>query len=207
MTAYIYLGGMINPDGIEETPGEDDLIIAADSGYENAKKLGVTPAVALGDFDSYDETLIPSEVKKIPFPPKKDFTDSQLAVEYAIEEGCTRIYLVGGISGRLDHTLSNLAILENLWEKRIRCIMTDGFNRVRFLRNDSEILPRSPHFHYFGLIAADEKLRGVEIDGCKYPLKNATLLRKNQFAVSNEIESNCAFISVRRGGLWIVESN
>ncbi len=207
MTAYIYLGGAIRPEGIEETPEADDLIIAADSGYENAKRLGVSPAVALGDFDSYDEDLIPSEVKKIPFPPKKDFTDSQLAVEYAIEQGCTRIYLIGGMSGRLDHTLSNLAILENLWERRIRSVMTDGFNRVRFLKNDSEILPRSPHFRYFGLLAADERLRGVEIDGCKYPLKRATLSRKNQFAVSNEIEGNCAFISVRRGGLWIVESN
>lgn len=207
MTAYIYLGGAIRPEGIEETPGKDDLIIAADSGYENAKRLGISPTVALGDFDSYDEDLIPSEVKKIPFPPKKDFTDSQLAVEYAIEQSCTRIYLIGGMSGRLDHTLSNLAILENLWERRIRCIMTDGFNRVRFLKNDSEILPRSPHFRYFGLLAADERLRGVEIDGCKYPLKGATLSRKNQFAVSNEIEGNCAFISVRRGGLWIVESN
>ena len=207
MTAYIYLGGTIRPEGIEETPDKEALIIAADSGYENALKLGISPAVALGDFDSYDESLIPSNVKKIPFPPKKDFTDSQLAVEYAVEQGCTRIYLIGGISGRLDHTLSNLAILENLWDRRIRAVMTDGYNRVRFLRNDSEILPRSPHFRYFGLLAADEKLRGVEIDGCKYPIKNATLLRKNQFAVSNEIEGNCAFISVRRGGLWIVESN
>ena len=103
--------------------------------------------------------------------------------------------------------MSNLAILEDLWDRRIRAVMTDGYNRVRFLRNDSEILPRSPHFRYFGLLAADEKLRGVEIDGCKYPIKNATLLRKNQFAVSNEIEGNCAFISVRRGGLWSVESN
>ena len=206
MTAYIYLGGSIRPEGIEEAPDKEDLIIAADSGYENALALGVSPTVALGDFDSYDEQRIPSDVKKIPFPPQKDFTDSQLAVEYAIEQGCTRIYLIGGLSGRLDHTMSNLAILESLWDRRIRAVMTDGCNRVRFLRNDSEILPRSPHFRYFGLLAADERVRGVEIDGCKYPLKNATLLRKNQFAVSNEIEGNCAFLSVRRGGLWIVES-
>lgn len=207
MTAYIYLGGAIRPEAIEETPGKEDLVIAADSGYENAKKLGISPAVALGDFDSYDEKRIDADVKKIPFPPKKDFTDSQLAVEYAIEQGCDRIYLIGGLSGRLDHTMSNLAILENLWVRKIRCVMTDGFNRVRFLRNDSEILLRSPHFCYFGLLAADEKVRGVDIEGCKYPLKRATLCRTSQFAVSNEIEGNCAFISVRRGGIWIIESN
>ena len=55
-------------------------------------------------------------------------------------------------------------------------------------------------------IAADKKAKGVSIDGCKYPLKNATLERTHQYAISNEIEKNCALVSVRRGGLYILES-
>lgn len=206
MKAFIYIGGEILPSGIDETPSEGDLVIAADSGFANAQTLGVTPSVALGDFDSYDADALPDSIQKVSFPPKKDFTDSQLAVEYAIEQGCTEIVLIGGLSGRLDHTLSNLAILEDLEQRKLRGIICDGFNRARFLRHDSLILPRSPHFRYFSLLAADEKLRGVELDGCKYPLKRATVTRTKQFAVSNEIVGNCAFISVRHGGLWIVES-
>ena len=49
-------------------------------------------------------------------------------------------------------------------------------------------------------------MRGVDVEGCKYPLKNATLTRLQQYAVSNEITGNCAFVAVKRGGLWIVES-
>lgn len=206
MRAFIYVGGEILPSGIEETPCDGDLVIAADSGYANAQALGITPSVALGDFDSYDADALPERIKKVSFPPKKDFTDSQLAVEYAIEEGCREIVLIGGLSGRLDHTLSNLAILEDLEKRKLGGIICDGFNRARFLRNDSLILPRSPHYRYFSILAADERLRGVELDGCKYPLKHATVERVKQFAVSNEIVGNCAFISVRRGGLWVIES-
>ena len=206
MRAFIYVGGNILPEAIEERPEEGDLVIAAESGYGNALNLGVTPSVALGDFDSWDATTIPEDVKKIPFPPKKDYTDTQLAVEYAVEQGCQQIVLIGGLSGRLDHTLSNLAILEDLEKRKLRGLITDGFNRVRFIRNDSAIVLRSPHFQYLSLIAADPILKGVEIDGCKYPLKKAKIKRTSQFAVSNEITGNCAFIAIRRGGAWIVES-
>ena len=85
-------------------------------------------------------------------------------------------------------------------------IITDGNNRVRFLRNNSTLLPRSD-FPYFSLLPADPKVRGVSIDGAKYPLKKATLLRNNpSLAVSNEIVGNCALIDVRRGGVWVIES-
>jgi thiamine pyrophosphokinase len=46
----------------------------------------------------------------------------------------------------------------------------------------------------------------VEIEGVKYPLKNAQLERTFGYAVSNEITGNCCFISVRKGTLLIVES-
>ena len=54
--------------------------------------------------------------------------------------------------------------------------------------------------------ATDEKVKGVSIEGAKYPLKNATLTRKHQFAVSNEIVKNCALINVKKGGIYIIES-
>ena len=52
----------------------------------------------------------------------------------------------------------------------------------------------------------DEVVKGVTVEGCKYPLKNATLRRRNQFAVSNEITGNVAFISVKKGVVYIIES-
>ena len=61
-------------------------------------------------------------------------------------------------------------------------------------------------YKYFSLIAADEKVKGVSIEGAKYPLINKTLFRNRQFAVSNEIVKNAALVNVKKGGIFIIES-
>lgn len=204
MRAFIYTGGEICAERITERPKAGDLVVAADAGYLNAKAFGLTPDVVLGDFDSYSGE-IPKEIKRITVPAEKDETDTQLALSYVLEQGADDVVFVGGLGGRLDHTLSNLAILERLDAKGIHALITDGFNRARFLRDNSTLLPRSS-FRYFALLSADPVVKGVTLDGCKYPLKKARLSRLDQYAVSNEIVGNCAFIEVRRGGVWIVES-
>ena len=207
-TAFIYTGGTVFDEYLTEKPEKGDLVIAADAGYLTAKRLGITPDVVLGDFDTLGEENIPDGIECLRVPREKDDTDTQLAVKVAIERGAEEITIVGGMSGRIDHTLSTLAILEDLWERkdgRIFAILTDGKNRVRFIRNGGTILPRS-QYRYFSLIAADETVKGITLDGCKYPLKNGRTSRRNQWAVSNEIVGNCALIEIRRGGVWIIES-
>lgn len=205
MKAFIYTGGSVNVEGITEHPKKGDLRIAADSGYLNAKALGEDVDILLGDFDSFTQAP-PKDVEVIKVPAKKDFTDTQLAVKTALEKGATDIVIIGGLSGRLDHTLSNLSILSQLWEMRIFAVMTDGDNRVRYVSSSSTLIPRS-QYRYLSILAISEKLKGVDVEGCKYPLKNATLIRNDQYAISNEITENCAFISVRKGECYVIESN
>ena len=204
MRAFIYTGGEVYPDNITEHPKGDDLCIAADSGYANAKKLGERVNIFVGDRDSYFGEL-PSDIETVELKPEKDLTDTQVAVEIALERGADDIIIIGGLTGRLDHTMSNLAILEDAKIRKFHAYIADGRNRVRFIRNDSLLIGRSG-YKYLSLIAADEKVKGVDIKGVKYPLENATLKSNFQYAVSNEIEKNCAFISVRKGGLYVIES-
>ena len=205
MRALIYTGGTVDPSRITEHPKGDDLTIAADSGLANALSLGVNPAIVLGDFDSIGETKIPKSAEILRVPAEKDFTDTQLAVDTALKHGATDLVIIGGLSGRLDHTMSNLAILEDLSEKNVHALITDGRNRVRYLSASSTLLPRSS-FRYLSLLCLSEKAKGVSVEGCKYPLKNATLKRSFQYAVSNEITGNCALVSVRKGGIYLIES-
>lgn len=206
MKAFIYTGGSIYPENITERPKSGDLRIAADSGVLNAKTLGERIDLALGDFDSLgDISEISGEVEKITVPAEKDETDTQLAVSTAIARGADDIVIVGGLDGRLDHTLSNLAILEAMNELGIHCLITNGKNRVRYISSTSTLIARSG-FDYLSIIAADDTVKGVSVEGCKYPLKNAKLSRKLQYAVSNEIVGNCALVSVKKGGIYIVES-
>ena len=204
MKAFIYTGGSIDASGITEHPKADDLCIAADRGYKNAQILGERLDIILGDFDSYTDKL-PDGVEVLTVPEEKDFTDTQMAVKEALKRGADDIVFIGGLGGRLDHTLSNISILAELFKMRVHAVMTDGTNRIRYIDSTSTLIARS-HFKYLSIIAVSEKLKGVSIEGCKYPLTSATLFRSNQYAVSNEIDGNCALISVRKGACFVIES-
>lgn len=228
MNAYIITGGDVLLKNIKIDLEEGDLVIAADSGYETAKKLKLPVDVIVGDMDSIKIEL-PRGIETVKLPAEKDVTDTEAAVEIAIERGAESICIVGGIGTRVDHTMASIGILEGIeglfsaplgkrrrffglakqarYARRIYATLTNGYNRVRFIRNDSVIIPRSPYFKYLSLICADEFVKGVTMEGVKYPLKNTTLSRRSQYyTVSNEISGNCAFISVRSGGVYIIES-
>ena len=205
MKAYIFAGGAIDAVALGERPGDADLTVAADSGWHNAKALGVTPKVLLGDFDSIGGGKLPEAEEILQVPPEKDRTDTQLAVDLALSRGADDFVIVGGLSGRLDHTLSNLALLEYLGERGAHAVLTDGSNRVRYLKNSGTLIARS-EYTYLSLITVGEIAKGVTVQGCKYPLKNAKLGRDCQWAVSNEITGNCALVEVRKGALLVVES-
>ena len=102
-------------------------------------------------------------------------------------------------------TLSTLSILEDLHARGLHGYITDGQSRAHYLKSSSTLVARSG-YKYLSLVAADEVVKGVDIEGCKYPLKHATLRRRNQFAVSNEITGNVAFIAVKKGGVYVIES-
>ncbi len=208
MRAFIYTGGKVYDEYVLESPEKEDLVISADAGLLTARRMKLEPQVVLGDFDTLGEPDVGQETECIRLPAEKNVTDTQYAVELAVKRGATELVIVGGLEGRLDHTLSLLAILEELWEKRerrVHALITNGKNRVRFFRDSGVLLPKS-QYRYFSLIAADERVKGITLDGCRYPLKNAQLRRTLQWAVSNEIEGNCALVEVKRGGVFVIES-
>lgn len=210
MKAFIYVGGSIFPNNITEHPKADDICIAADVGAINAKILGDTPDIIVGDFDSSRLENLKEEFPKAEItvvPAEKDFTDSELAIETAISKGATEIVIIGGLDGRLDHTITNIYLLERLTKNGFYVTMTDGKNRIRYIESTSTLIPRS-YFKYLSLIPRTDKVKGVTVMGCKYPLENANLTKASAgLTVSNEITGNCAFIAAKKGGLLIIESS
>ena len=210
MKAYIFIGGEVEESAISSPIPDDALVIAADSGYDTMKKLGIANRcnIAVGDFDSIKDCSFPSSVKVVRVPAEKDFTDTRLAIDTALEGGAEEIVLIGGLTGRLDHTLSNLYLIEQLTKVGIPSIIFDGNNRIHYLKERSSILIPRGEYKYFGIICSEKEARGVKIDGAKYTLSNASISRSDpSFAISNEVNSNFAMISCKKGGLFIIESN
>lgn len=204
LRAVIFTGGFCNVSLLTAEELAADLYIAADAGWHTAKALGIKPHIAAGDFDSSD---IPPESfagKIIRVPAEKDDTDTMLACELAIKQGVRDILILGGTGGRLDHTLSNVFLLENHLSRGIRTCVTDGENRIRVLQEENIILPRN-RFRYFSLMALTEAT--LTLRGCKYPLTDAPLTRANPYAVSNEIIDDAANITVCGGPVLLIESD
>lgn len=203
--AFIYTGGEVFPENITEHPKGDDLCIAADSGFHNAKKCGDRVDILVGDLDSIGKYRLDAKTEVLQVPAEKDVTDTHLAVETAIERGANELVIIGGFGGRADHMLSNLAILEDLAARGVYAVMLNGQNRARFLRSTSTLIPKSG-YRYVSILAVDPIVKGVSVEGCKYSLKNAKLTRPFQYAVSNEVVGNCALISVKKGAIYVIES-
>ena len=203
MKAFVYVGGTVSPQDIRERPAPDDLTVAADCGYRNALLCGVRPMLTVGDFDS---GRAPEDGEILTLPQEKDETDGQYAVREAIRRGADEIVIVGGMNGRIDHTLSCLAILEECAAMGIPAVVTDGKCRTRCLKDGTFILRRDG-YRYFSLIALDGVVSGVFLEGAKYPLSDAEIRRPSQYAVSNEIVGEQASVTVGSGTVYLIESN
>ncbi len=189
--ALIITGGYMNYSRIHISPEKFDWIIAADSGYLSAKKLGILPHVILGDFDS---AVIPQTRAEIfVAPAEKDETDTMLACTVAVERGAKDLLILGGTGGRIDHFLSNLFLLESLCNDNVKATLTDGENTLRVLHDETVFLTQNGG--YFSVFALD--VCKVSLSGCKYPLEDYTLTRAEPFAVSNEVIGESATISVQ----------
>ena len=97
-------------DLIKEQSENNDLIICADKGYSYAKSAGVKPDIVIGDFDSFTGT-VSGDFEILRYNTDKDYTDTHICVDKALEKGCKEITIISAIGGRLDHTLGNLCLL------------------------------------------------------------------------------------------------
>jgi len=198
-TALVITGGYCNIQLAQSLlPKSVDLIIAADSGYATAKKLGITPDITMGDFDSYKESL-PQGMDILRVACEKDLTDTMLACEYARDNGCSYITIVGGTGGRIDHSLSNVFYLEELRKQGVKVRLTDGENSVQVILNESVTVPAAGG--YFSVFALDECK--ITEQGCKYPLTDARLIRQRPYALSNEVVGEYATITVEGAALLV----
>ena len=213
MTAYIFTGGKLAVGSMDELGlhmSEADLIIAADSGYNNASRLGVRPGLLLGDLDSIDrKKLAPDELEHI-----EKIIVPAIKVDTAISRGADEIYIIGGLGGRLDHTLSSVFLLEYIADRGAGAVMTDGQSRVRVMKTAGEpvtfMIPKTfdgeNGFKYLSIVSLTDECEGVRISGVFYPLDGVTLKRSYSYAVSNEITSDSAEITLERGTMLVIES-
>ena len=113
---------------------EDDYIICADSGYKYAKELGCRIDAVMGDFDSIGIDKVDFEGAII-YPCEKDFTDCEIAMDFAIDKGIDEVVLVCAKGGRSDHFLANIYSLNKGLEKGVFAYIYSPGEKIYIAQN------------------------------------------------------------------------
>jgi thiamine pyrophosphokinase len=153
------------------------------------------PSIIIGDFDSSECR----DIKHISYPKEKNITDTEACIIHAIKEGYTNITLLGGLGGRVDHTLGNLALLASY-----HVVMIDDQNIVKCVK-DETIQVKAKGYQYISIVSFGNANAIVTLKGVKYPLKEYELPFDSTLGLSNEITSSTAEITIK-GTALIIQS-
>jgi thiamine pyrophosphokinase len=181
---------------------DEDFVIAADGGYDLALKAQIKPDLLLGDFDSVVNNDT-QNITVLEFSKDKDYTDTQLAISEGLIRGYKNFVIVGGIGGRLDHTIANISLLKLLNNNDADGFMIDNETKVLFLKNCHRIIKKD-ECKFLSLFSYSPVSEGVSIEGVKFPLINAQISNSFPIGISNEITEQQAKISVQKGELLII---
>ncbi len=178
-------------------------ILCADGGLRVARELGITPTTLIGDYDSMEQ---PEGEVLVVLPREKDMTDTEAALDLAIENGATEIIVLGGLGGRFDHSMGNLGLLCRGLKKGISVRIEDGYNKVTLLKPGTYQVSKD-RFRYLSFVAYGGDVTGLTLKGVKYWLHQHHLSYDTSLCISNEIEGEEATVSFETGLLLMMQSN
>ncbi len=211
MHVVIFAGGTVRPGkALFDAIGSADMCIAADSGAATALQYGCIPHIVVGDFDSLDEPRLEklrkqgSEIRQAAV--EKDETDTELAVQAAVDEGATRITLVGALGGaRFDHAMANILLLAGY--KDVPITLVDGPSICWLVRGPGNTAINGKKGDLVSLLPLTGDASGIRTEGLYYALKGEKLAFGKSRGVSNMLTGEHVSISVENGTLLVIYTN
>lgn len=181
----------------------DDVVIAADGGTHHALAQGVVPSVVIGDLDSVHpsqlQRLAAAGTQILSYPQRKDFTDLELALQYAHQLPAEQVIVVAALGARWDQTLANM-LLPSV-QPDLRIILVDGNQEVHYLTGGETIEIAGKPGDTVSLIALSDEARGIITSKLEYPLNSETLHFGSSRGISNVMLSTDARIQLGEGRL------
>lgn len=208
----IITGGYINEEFLASLYEKErySLVIAVDRGLIAADRIKLRPDYILGDFDSIPiELLSEYKSKKTPietFPMMKDKTDTHIAIEMALKKKPSLIDLVGATGSRMDHTISNVGILMLALNNDVDARILDENNCIYLKKKSFTIKKSEQKGDYISLVAFSQKVKGLKLQGFKYPLNGITLSSGESLGISNELISDEGRVEFEDGILTVFET-
>src|SRR5262249_48346093 len=182
-------------------------VVAAEWGVDPALALGCRFDLVVGDFDPADPAAVDAavtagaEVRR--YPQAKDKSDLELALDAAHERGASRLIVVGGAGGRLDHLLANMLLLASPSFADVEVEAMGGRARVTVIRRVARLT--GSRGDLCSLFAVGGPARGMRTSGLKYPLDGEDLLPGSTRGLSNELVELVAAVTIEHGAALAVQ--
>ncbi|SDB88146.1 thiamine diphosphokinase [Pelagirhabdus alkalitolerans] len=187
-----------------------DIWIGCDQGAKYLMDLGIPVDVAIGDFDSINdedkEALKKYATNFMDFPPEKDATDVEMAIEKAIDLRATSLSLFGLTGGRLDHELSAIFLMETLKDYSFPVTMIDRKNKISLYTSGDYVLAKDAAYTYISFLSLTERVRGLSLTNFRYPLEKTDIKRSSSLTLSNELSYREGYFSFDEGILLVIRS-
>lgn len=189
---------------IQEYIKDDSYIICADGGVRHSSYMDITPNLIVGDLDSASNSIV-EKFKKVgtqvcTFPTEKDATDTQIAVDRAIDMGASEIVLAGALGDRWDHSYANVMLLYRIAQHDIDGYIIDTKNIITI--SNSILKLYGERGQLLSLLPFGGEVHIESTSGLKYPIFNKILYMDYPLGVSNVLTSSKAQITIKAG--WVL---
>ena len=137
---FIVADGEIMPLRQRKELRKGRFTIAVDGAAELAKQERWLPDLISGDFDTAKpNTLHYFSQKNIPLLPLPDqnFTDLEKTLAWCVYQEAHSIWVANALGKRLDHSLTNLALLKRFHRKGQELLLFTGTEKIRYVKNEN----------------------------------------------------------------------
>lgn len=162
-----------------------EKIICIDNGYEIIKDLKIIPSVIIGDLDSVNLNEVDQSVEIIKRE-DQNLSDLEKALNYCIEKGFSKVYLLASTGLRDDHNLANLILIIDFIEKINVIILSDKYE-IEAVKGKKEY--KSKKNTQISIISINEDNK-ITTGGLKYNLKDEVLKSRSHGISNSTIEDN-----------------
>lgn len=212
MNTLIIAGGCFEEEFLKKyiSSHSYDSVIAVDGGLSYALKLDIVPDYIVGDFDTYGDSELEywenRGTKILRFNPEKDDTDSEIAIRIAAENN-SNMDIICGTGGRIDHLLANIHNLKLAADLGVSARIVDSQNIIFLAFSDFSMRREDYPGKYVSFVPFAGEVTGLKLKGLKYTLDGYTLKPGVSRCVSNEFDSDVAYVSFDTGSLIVINSS
>lgn len=209
----IITGGCLSKDFLQQVVKEAtfDYVIAVDGALAYVEEAGVPIHCIVGDFDTICPEILKHYMKNDELyierhRPEKDETDTELAMQIAMNRGSEEIVILGATGGRLDHFLGNLHLLLQPLKRNISCFILDEQNRICLIDKKKQFAEQEQFGTYISFLPFTDEVTDVCLTGFKYPFVHGNMKKGNTLGISNERIAPIAEVQIGTGILMCIES-